>query len=287
MNKKYKLMDILNDAYKNHYAIPAFDYFDMYDAKAMIETAAELRTPIIMMSLPNVFRTFDAKVWVNFIETYAEKFDIPIFTHVDHAPSFEICKNAIDAGYDSVMIDASSLPLEENIAKTLEVVEYAHARGCAVESEMGHIKNGRLSLEGGYSDREDFLVQTKEAVELVNRTNVDFLAIGIGNQHGFYVEEPKIHFDRLIEVNEAVGIPLVMHGGSGLPKDVVQESIRNGITKLNVATDFATAYGDALRDDLNKHGQHAMFTRATNAAAEAGKAVVRSWIEKNMSAGKA
>lgn len=287
MNKKYKFMDILNDAYKNHYAVPAFDYFGMYDAKAMIEVAQELKSPVIMMTLAPFMNSFDAKVWVAFIEAIAEKASVPVFTHVDHSPSVEQCFAAVDAGFDSVMIDASAEPLEENIRKTKLVVDYAHARGVAVEAEMGHIKSGKTSIEGGYEDREQFLVQTNEAAELVKATGVDFLAVGIGNQHGFYVEEPKIHFDRLMEVNEALGIPLVMHGGSGLPRDTMQQSIKNGITKVNVATDIATAFGDALRTEMNNQGEHAMFLRACNPAMEAAKVMIRRWIETCMSSGKA
>jgi tagatose 1,6-diphosphate aldolase GatY/KbaY len=118
-------------------------------------------------------------------------------------------------------------------------------------------------------------------------TKVDMLAVGIGNQHGFYVEKPMIHFDRLVEVNQALGIPLVMHGGSGLPQDMVRESIRNGITKVNVATDIATAFSDALRADMNTHGEHAMYFRAVTPAVQAAKAEIRRWVETCMSSGRA
>ena len=285
MNKKYQFTEILHDAYRNHYAIPSFDFFGIYDAKTMIDAAAEYKTPIIMMSI--VFNHFRPKHFLSFIQSYAEDVGVPVFTHIDHARSIELCKEAIDAGFDSVMIDASADPLEENIRKTLEVVEYAHARGVAVEAEMGHIKNGVVTLEGGYVDRENYLVQTKDAVELVKRTHVDMLAVGIGNQHGFYVEDPHIHFDRLEEVHNALDIPLVMHGGSGLPQEMVQQSIRGGITKVNVATDFATHFSDALRDDMNKTQGHAFYSRSMDPAMAAGKEVVRHWIETCMSAGKA
>lgn len=285
MNKKYNFKDVLQDSYKNNYAIPAFDFFGVHDAKAMMDAAAELKTPIIMMCI--VFNHFRPKHFNAFIEAYAEDLGIPVFTHVDHSRSVELCKEAVDAGFDSVMIDASADELEENIRKTLEVAEYAHARGVAVEAEMGHIKAGKITIEGGYEDRENYLVQTSDAIELVRKTNVDLLAVGLGNQHGVYVEEPKIHFDRLEEVNDALGIPLVMHGGSGLPKEMVQRSIRGGISKVNVATDFATNYTAALRDSLNKAGDHPFLMSSLDPAMEAGKEVVRRWIETCMSAGKA
>jgi ketose-bisphosphate aldolase len=287
MNKKYKFSEVLADAYKNHYAIPAFDWFDLSDARAMLEVAEEMKTPMIMMTLGGMAGNANMKLFVNMIETLSEKMTVPIFTHVDHSNSVDQCLQAIDVGFDSVMIDASADPLDENIRKTSIVAEYGKKHGVVVEAEMGRIKSGKITVEGGYNDRESFLVQTPDAIKLFNATKVDMLAVGIGNQHGFYVEKPQIHFDRLIEVNTALGIPLVMHGGSGLPQDMVRESIRNGITKVNVATDIATAFSDALRADMNTHGEHAMYFRAIKAASEAAKKEIRRWVDTCMSAGKA
>lgn len=284
MNKKYKFLDVLNDAYKNHYAIPAFDYFDLYDAQVMIEEAEKARTPIMLMeSFP---KYFTPKIWLSFVEAMAEHATVPVFTHVDHSESVEYCYAAIDAGYDSVMIDASADSLEENIRKTKLVVDYAHARGVAVESEVGQIKN-REHGERDDLDENDFLVRTADAVRLVEETGADFLAVGIGNQHGFYVGEPKIHFDRLREVNAAVGIPLVMHGGSGIPHDTLQAAIREGITKVNVYTDIASAYSEALRASLIAQGEHAMFMKSCDEAMEAARVQIKRWIATCMSTGKA
>lgn len=280
MNKKYRFTDFLTDAYKNHYAIPAFDYFNLYDAQVMIEEAERARTPIMLMeSFPEYFTP---KIWLSFVEAMAEHASVPVFTHIDHAESVEYCLAAIDAGYDSVMIDASQDTLEENIRKTKIVVDYAHKHGVAVEAEVGKIKSKE---HGGITDDSDFLVCTADAVRFVEETNVDFLAVGIGNQHGFYVGEPKIHFDRLREVNQALGIPLVMHGGSGIPKDTLQATIKDGITKVNVYTDVASAFSEALRDSLNAQGEHAMFMKSCDVAMEAARKEIRRWIETCMSSG--
>ena len=283
MNKKYKFMDVLRDAYNNHYAVPAFDYFNLYDAGAMIEAAQQARTPLILMaSFPEYYTP---AVWLSFAQALAEKASVPVFTHVDHATSVEYCLEAIDAGFDSVMIDASADPLEENIRKTAAVVRYAHARGVAVESEMGRIRSGKDSAEQG-TTAEDYLVCTEDAVRLVQQTGVDFLAVGVGNQHGIYVGEPHIHFDRLQEVNDALGIPLVMHGGSGLSEDILRRSIRSGITKVNVYTDVAGAFSRRLRDELDRQ-EHPMFMKCCDEAVAAARKEIDRWIGVCMSAGKA
>lgn len=283
MNKKYKFMDVLRDAYKNHYAIPAFDYFNLYDAGVMIEAAEKARTPLILMaSFPEYY---NPAVWLSFVEAMAQKATVPVFTHVDHATSVEYCLEAIEAGFDSVMIDASTDTLEENIRKTAIVTRYAHERGVAVESEMGRIKSGKSSSEQGTTG-EDFLVCTEDAVQLVRHTGVDFLAVGIGNQHGIYEGEPHIHFDRLAEVNDALRMPLVMHGGSGLSEDVLRRSIRSGITKVNVYTDVAGAFSAELRDRLNEQ-EHPMFMKCCDGAIEAARKEIDRWISVCMSAGTA
>lgn len=282
MNQKYKFQDVLMDAYKNHYAIPAFDYFNLYDAQVMIEEAEKARTPIMLMeSFPEYF---NPKIWLSFVEAMTENVSVPVFTHIDHAESVEYCKRAIDAGFDSVMIDASMESLEDNILKTKQVVDYAHSRGVLVESEVGKIKNKE---NGDVKDDSDFLVQVEDAVRLVKETNVDFLAVGIGNQHGFYRGEPRIHFDRLKEVNDALGVPLVMHGGSGIPKETLQRAIQEGITKVNVYTDVASAFSEALKTSLIAQGEHAMFMKSCGEAMEAARVQIRRWIDTCMSSGKA
>ena len=283
MNKKYKFMDILQDAYRNHYAVPAFDYFNLYDAAEMIRAAEKSNTPIILMS--SFPEYFTPAVWLSFVEALAEDAAVPVFTHVDHASSVDYCLRSIDAGFDSVMIDASADDLDENIRKTRIVTEYAHARGVAVESEIGRIKSGKASQENG-TTAEDYLVCTADAVQLVEQTGVDFLAVGIGNQHGVYVGEPHIHFDRLKEVNDALGIPLVMHGGSGLPEEILRRSIQNGITKVNVYTDIAGAFSRELLNRLREQ-EYPMFMKCCDAATAAAREEMDRWIGVCMSAGKA
>lgn len=282
MNLQYKFLDILKDAYENHYAIPSFDYFSLFDAQVMIEEAGRARTPLIMMeSFPNYF---NPEIWLSFVRAMAKDASVPVFAHVDHAEDVEYCMRAVDAGFDSVMIDASADSLEENIRKTKIVTEYAHSRGVAVEAEVGHIKSKE---NGDSTDDSDFLVQTDDAVRFVQETGVDFLAVGIGNQHGFYTGEPYIHFDRLQEVNDAVGIPLVMHGASGLSADIIRKAIRGGIAKVNVYTDIASVFSEALRDSLVSQGTHPMFMKSCDAAMDSVRIPIRRWIDTCMASGKA
>lgn len=282
MNKKFRFLEVLNEAYENHYAVPAFDYFNLFDAQVMIEEAQRAKTPLMLMeSFPSYF---NPKIWLSFAEAMAQEVSVPVFTHVDHAETVEYCLAAVDAGFDAVMIDASADSLEENIRKTKLVTDYAHKHGVAVEAEVGKIKNRE---HGAATEEKDFLVRVEDAVRLVKETGVDFLAVGIGNQHGFYVGEPHIHFDRLQEVNEALGIPLVMHGGSGLSREILQRAIQNGITKVNVYTDVACAYSKALRDSLIAQGDRPMFMRSCDDAMEGARGEIRRWIDTCMSAGKA
>lgn len=280
MNHKYDLKSILQESYRKGTAIPAFNCFDVFDAKVMVEAAEEKNTPLLLMIFAPLLGILDAKVWVNMVEALAERASVPVFIHLDHCSSVELCRHAIDMGFDSVMIDASADSLDENIRKTLLVKEYAEKHGVIVEAEMGHIKTGKESLENlGNGEDEDYLVQTEDAKALVNATNVDMLAIGIGNQHGIYTGEPRIHFDRLSEVNNALRIPLVLHGGSGLSQDIVRRVVSGGITKINVGTDIALAYGRQLRRELDEQGENPKFYVSVRPAMKAAKSVAMNWID--------
>ena len=172
---------------------------------------------------------------------------IPVCLHVDHGQSFETCKKAIDAGFTSVMIDASKLELEENIKVTKEVVDYAHQFGVSVEAEVGHI--------GGTEDNitaEETNATLAECVALVNGTGIDAIAPALGSVHGFYKGEPNLDFERMALINQTLSIPLVLHGGSGIPDDKIQKAIECGTSKINVNTELQDAWTHALRQFLKE-----------------------------------
>jgi ketose-bisphosphate aldolase len=277
------IMDYLNDAYHNGYAIPAFDYSCIWDAAAIVRAAEEERSPVILMTIAAMDAMIPVFLQGSMLRTMADQAAVPVFLHIDHATEYGICERAILTGYDSVMIDASKYSLEENIAKTMAVADFAHRNGTAVEAEIGRIK-GKNS-EGSFVG-EDYLVKTIDAVNLVKNTGVDFLAVGVGNAHGFYTEEPKINQERLSEVNKALGIPLVMHGGTGIPKEMMRESIHNGIAKVNVGTDIVTSYASFIFKKMEESRGNSSIIPGIAGAMDAVKEVARNWIRVCMSDGK-
>jgi ketose-bisphosphate aldolase len=176
-----------------------------------------------------------------------------LYNHLDHSTTVELCVKAIDAGYPSVMIDGSAQDLETNIRMVKEVVSYASRRGVVVEAEIGKIK-GR-GVEGGSKD-VDFLARVEDAVELVRKTKVDTLAVGIGTAHGFYTSKPELNFVRLGEIASAIPNPLVLHGGTGIPDADIRRAISLGIAKVNVGTMIHCAYMNSLAASLRKAGEN-------------------------------
>ena len=211
-----------------------------YDsALAAIEAGSELNTPVIFITGTDCCDLMGGFAGtVETVKRAAANTMVPVALHLDHCRTYEECVQAINAGYSSVMIDGSSLPFEENIALTRKVVEYAHPLGITVEGELGKLvgEEGALIVKGPEGAQTD----PAEAAEFVARTGVDCLAVSIGTQHGAYVAAPRLNIERLKKIHEVVNVPLVLHGGSGTPVDQVQDSIRNGIRKINVVTDVLT-----------------------------------------------
>lgn len=211
-----------------------------YDsALAAIEAGSELNTPVIFITGTDCCDLMGGFAGtVETVKRAAANTTVPIALHLDHCRTYEECVQAINAGYSSVMIDGSSLPFEENIALTRKVVEYAHPLGITVEGELGKLigEEGNLIVKGPEGAQTD----PDEAEEFAERTGVDCLAVSIGTQHGAYVAAPHLNIERLKKIHEVVKVPLVLHGGSGTPVEQVQDSIRNGIRKINVATDVLT-----------------------------------------------
>lgn len=244
-----------------------------YDtARAAIEAGNELNIPVIFITGRDCCDLMGGyKGTVETVKRAAFDATVPITMHLDHSRTFEDCCEAINAGYTSVMIDGSALPFEENIALTKKVVEFAHPLGVTVEGELGRLvgEEGSLIVKGPEGAQTD----PEEAKEFVERTGIDCLAVSIGTQHGQYVAAANLNIDRLKKINELVDVPLVLHGGSGTPIDQVQAAIRNGIAKINVATDVMIALVDSYEEQKKlpdfKYNT-LMFERSKDAA----KAVV-------------
>jgi ketose-bisphosphate aldolase len=282
--KGLHVREILAKADAEGFAVPAFNYSDIWDFLAIIEAAEELAAPIFISSHQMVVTDIGIDICGAFGAAAMGKARIPLFHHLDHCRSVELCLAAVDNGYPSVMIDASMLPLDQNIAAVRQVVDYAHSHGVHVEAEVGRIKG--VGYEGGYSG-EDYLAQADEAVRLVSESGVDSLAVGIGTAHGFYHGKPEIRFDRLAEINAAVKIPLVLHGGTGIPEEDVRRAIREGINKINVGTIVHCTYMNAVRAELIARGENAYTLDVMKPARSAVREVVKGWIKTCMADGKA
>lgn len=278
------LKKLMKDADDNGYAIPMFNYTDLWDLSAIIDAAHELHAPIMFASIPKTLNELTPEILGAIGIEIMKKATYPMIHHLDHSNTFETCKAAIENNYPSVMIDASKDTLEENIRKVREVVDFAHPRGVFVEGEIGKIK-GR-DYEGTYLG-DDFLVRVDEAVRLVKATGLDSLAIGIGTAHGFYEGKPEINFRRLSEVNEAIDIPLVLHGGTGLPEEDVKRAIKNGINKVNVGTEIRVTYMSNVYKKIGEKGVNTHTIEIMHEVRKEISKVVKKWIKVCMADGKA
>lgn len=241
--------ELLLQADAGGYAIPAFNYSDLWEMEAIVSAAQELRSPVMIASNLQVVQTHGVSNLAALGAAIAAQADIPVINHLDHCFEEDVCLAAVEAGYPSVMIDKSHCCLEENIAAARRIVAKASEKGAAVEAEVGRIKG--KSVEGFYNG-EDFLVDVPSAARIAEETGVTSLAVGIGNAHGFYKGKPEINFRRLQEVNEAVSIPLVLHGGTGIPQEDIQKAIRLGINKVNIGTQLHYRYITTLRGILSE-----------------------------------
>jgi len=279
-----KLHELLMAADKGGYAIPSFNYSDIWDFLAIAEAAEEMNAPVMIASNPLVAAMISVEICGAIGVAAMNKAKVPVCHHLDHSFTVDMCLKAVDYGYPSVMIDASKYDLVRNISDVKTVVDYAHPKDVHVEGEIGKIKG--KGIEGDFTGGK-FLVEVEDAVALVEATGVDALAIGIGTAHGFYEGAPEINFERLSQVNEAVDIPLVLHGGTGIPEEDIRRAIKNGINKVNVGTIIHCTYMNNLCKELNARGENPYTLDVVKPVIEKIKDVVKMWIKVCMTDGKA
>ncbi len=246
--------EMLADARKNHYALPAFDISNYDMMKSVLEACEEERSPALLMALGVDLQGRDMNLLASMVRSASAYFNIPICLHLDHATDFEFIKRAIDAGFSSVMYDGSVLDFENNAKNTAEVTQYAHVHGVTVEAELGHVGNasvGSISETGTDTDPGESLTVPEEVAKFVEITDVDALAVAIGTAHGVYQKTPELRIDRLDEITALCSRPLVLHGGSGTPDEQMQNAIYHGITKINIYSDVLYAMNKGLKDKLN------------------------------------
>lgn len=239
---------MLTAARKNGYAVAAFNCENMEMIQGFIAACEEMKAPLILQTTPSTIRYASVELfWAN-AAAAAKNASVPVALHLDHGSSHKLAEDALAAGYTSIMIDGSHFPLEENIAFTKKTAELCARAGIPVEGELGRVggKEDDLSSEGtGYTD-------PGEAVRFVKETGVFSLAIGVGTAHGVYAVKPVLNPELISILKDTLGIPLVLHGASGLEDAVVQDCIARGICKVNIATDFRIAYTQAVREFLEK-----------------------------------
>ena len=275
MNVDRELVEnLFQNAEKNGYAIPHFNHSDFWDMSAIVEAAQQSGTPIFLACLPKVIETIGIDKLGAIAKIVMEESNVPVIYHLDHCHSVELCLEAVNYGYKSVMIDAADLPLEENIAAVKKVVEYAHAKGVHVEAEIGKIKSAG---DEGYTP-EETLAGVEEAKRLVEETNVDALAVSIGSEHGFYQHEPKLNYDLLNILHSNIKVPLVLHGGSGIPEEKVRQAINGGIRKVNVGTHIRYTYIKSVGEAIEKMGAMTHTADIMAYAKKNVKEVVKEWM---------
>ncbi len=248
------MKEMLEDARKNHYALPAFDVSNYDMMKTVLEACEEERSPALLMALGVDLQGRDMNLLTSMIRGASDYFNIPVCLHLDHATDFSLIQRAVEAGFSSVMYDGSVLDFHNNAQNTAEVVKCAHSYGITVEAELGHVGNGcvgSISETGKDTDPGESLTVPEEVAKFVEITDVDALAVAIGTAHGVYQRTPTLRIDRLDEIAAVCERPLVLHGGSGTPDDQIQNAIHHGITKINIYSDVVAAMNEGLKDKLN------------------------------------
>ena len=273
--------EMLLKAQKEKYAVPAFNFHNLETIQVIVETAAELKSAVILAGTPGTFDYAGRDYAQAIIETAARKYNIPIALHLDHHEEFEDIKESIDLGTKSVMIDASHHEFQENIEIVKKVVAYAHRYDVTVEAELGRLGGQEDDLV--VDEKDSAYTNPESAREYVEKTGIDSLAVAIGTAHGFYKSEPKLDFERLAKIREIVSIPLVLHGASGVPGADVRKTIELGICKVNIATELKEPFSGALRRYLEENRAANDPRKYMEPAKKAMKQVVAEKIKMCMS----
>ncbi|MDD4796817.1 MAG: class II fructose-bisphosphate aldolase [Eubacteriales bacterium] len=244
-----KMSTILREVDRKGTAALAFDCMHYESIAWMVGAAEQLNLPVIIMLYPAMTNFISLEAFAAITKAVAAKAKVPVALHLDHCESFDTILGAIKAGFNSVMIDGSKLPFEQNVAVTKEIVKVAHALDVDVEAELGKV--GRAVNKEDFQDKSGY-TSVDEALRFTEQTNVDALAVAIGSAHGFYVEEPKLDLQRLSELNAAIDTPLVLHGGTGIPDEQLQQAFRMGINKLNLGTEYFALFYSSLREYVER-----------------------------------
>lgn len=281
MENSIKLLSI---AKKNKYALPQFNINNLEWTKYILEECQQNKSPVILGVSESAIKYIGGYDVVScVVKTLIKslKISVPVVLHLDHGSSFESCKKAIDAGFTSVMIDASSYSLNENIYITNKVVKYAKKKKVSVEAEIGYI--------GGTEDNvsnKQLNASVEDCIKIVNKTKINSLAPALGSVHGLYKGEPKLDFDTMKKINETIDIPLVLHGGTGIDDEKIKKAIENGISKININTELQIEWSKAVRKYLYENKEVYDPRKIISSGEKSIKKVVKDKITLFRSYGK-
>lgn len=233
------MKDILSAAKEGGYGVGFFNAVNVEMARAVIETAQELNAPVIVGTAEVLLPAMELERVSEYLIPMAKKAKVPVCVHYDHGLTFEKCMEAIQLGFTSIMYDCSTADYETNVSKVAEMTKICHAMNITVEGELGHV--GDNAGAGKLANPSDYYTNPDTAVDFVNRTGVDALAVAVGNAHGDYAFPPKLDFERIKTISDMTGTPLVLHGGSGLSDDDFKQAVSLGVCKVNIFTDIDKA----------------------------------------------
>ena len=277
------MKEMLEKAREGQYGVGFFNAVNVEMARAVIETAEELRAPVIVGTAEVLLPAMPLERVAEYLVPMAEKAAVPVTVHYDHGLTFSKCMEALELGFSSVMYDCSTAAYEENLGRVAEMVGICHARGVTVEGELGHV--GDNEGAGKLENPSDYYTDPETAADFVRRTGVDALAVAVGNAHGDYKFPPKLDFGRIAAIRDTAGVPLVLHGGSGLSDDDFREAVQRGVCKINIFTDLDKAGKAGIEKGL-RAGAGSMMALMPYEI-EAMKEVVRNKIGLFGSAGRA
>ena len=244
--KLVNIQTILKGVSSSGYAVPAFNILNHLTTKAVMEECAALRSPVIIQTSVATVKLYEPKPLADMVKAEAEYYNIPVTLHLDHCTDPNLAKKCVESGWSSIMIDGSHLAFEENIAMTKDMVDYAKQFDIGVEGELGAIAGVEDDIV--VADNDAYMADVKQSEEFVQKTGIAAFAPAVGTAHGQYKGEPKLDFERFTDIGNVVGgVPLVVHGGTGLSVEVFQKFIKLGAAKINISTALKQAYMSAVR----------------------------------------
>ena len=277
------LNEILQRATKEGWAVGHFNISNLEQLRAIMEAAKELKAPIMIGLSERERKAVGLKEAVALVKAFREEYGLPVFLNPDHSHSAESAKEAFDAGFDSVHVDLSALPYEENLRGTKEVVDYVNRRlaSVSIEGELGYLRGESKIQKEKIEIKQEDLTKPEEAADFARKTGITRFAGAYGNSHGISIDEPALDIERIKAVRKALleNVAMVLHGGSGIPDEQIKEAIKAGIANIHVNTEIRVAFTEALRKSLAENPDETVPYKITPQAIEAVKQKVEEKLK--------